>query len=156
MDHTRRSIVFAGTAAAVIPFFSFSATAKQRGVVFANRRGAIRGYDPVAYFTDGKPVKGSNSLTTEWNGAKWSFASAENLATFEAAPAKYAPAFGGYCAWAVANGYVASTVPEAWDIVDGRLYLNFSLNVRTRWRVDVPGHVRSGNRNWPQIRKDLA
>ena len=100
--------------------------------VFETRAGAIRGYDAVAYFTESKPVRGNKDYVVEWNGARWYFASAENRDRFEADPNKYAPQYGGYCAWAVANGYTASTDPGAWSIKDGKLYLNYSKLVRAR------------------------
>ncbi len=119
--------------------------------VFATSDGAIRGYDPVAYFTEGKPTKGSDQYTFEWKGEKFKFASAENLALFEANPKKHAPQFGGYCAYAMSQGYTASTVAEAWTIVDDKLYLNYSLGVRNRWRRDIPGHIAAGDKNWPGV-----
>lgn len=112
---------------------------------------AIRGYDTVAYFTQGKPAKGSSDFTHKWKGATWRFASAANRDMFAANPEKYAPQYGGYCAWAVAQGYTASTVPEAWKIVDGKLYLNYSKGVQQRWESDVPGHIVKGDGNWPGI-----
>jgi len=120
--------------------------------VYTSRRGgAIRGTDPVAYFTEGKPVPGSREFTAEWQGAEWRFASAGNRDLFLADPEAYAPQYGGYCAWAVAQGYTASTVPEAWEIVDGKLYLNYSLGVREQWRQDIPGNIRKGDANWPGV-----
>jgi len=119
--------------------------------VFATGDGAIRGYDPVAYFTESKPVRGSNELTTEWMGATFRFASAENLERFRTDPAAYAPQYGGYCAWAVSQGYTASVHPDAWAIVDGRLYLNYSKSVQKRWQKDVPGNIEAANRNWPGV-----
>ena len=112
---------------------------------------AIRGTDPVAYFRKGSAVKGSADHAYRWNGAVWHFSSAANRAAFVATPERYAPKYGGYCAWAVANGYTASTDPEAWTIHDGRLYLNYSLSVREQWLVDVPGNVRAGDANWPDV-----
>ena len=100
---------------------------------------AINGYDPVAYFTAGKPVAGSADFTTEWNGAVWRFSTPANRASFVNNPEKFAPKYGGYCAYAVSSGYTASTVPEAWTIVDDRLYLNYSVSVRARWRKDTKG-----------------
>jgi len=119
--------------------------------VFATNDGAIRGYDPVAYFTVGEPIMGSDQFTTRWQGATYKFASAANLELFKAEPAAYAPQYGGYCAYAVAKGATAGTVPEAWTIVDGKLYLNYSLAVQQRWRKDVPGHIRMADRNWPAV-----
>ncbi|MEM7189075.1 MAG: YHS domain-containing (seleno)protein [Pseudomonadota bacterium] len=112
---------------------------------------AIDGTDPVAYFTEGRPVEGSSDFVHEWNGAKWRFSSAENLALFAADPEKYAPQYGGYCAWAVSQGYTASTDPEAWKIVDGKLYLNYSKSVQLNWETDIPGHIAAGDANWPKV-----
>ncbi len=119
--------------------------------VFETRAGAIRGYDAVAYFTESKPVRGNKDYVVEWNGARWYFASAENRDRFEADPNKYAPQYGGYCAWAVANGYTASTDPDAWRIVDGKLYLNYSLGVQEQWSQDIPGNIGKADKNWPDV-----
>ena len=113
--------------------------------------GAIRGYDPVAYFTRGEPVKGSNDFSLEWQDAKWKFSSEENKALFIANPEKYTPQYGGYCAWAASQGYTASTDPNAWTIHNGRLYLNYSKSVQQTWSKDIPGNIRKGNTNWPQL-----
>lgn len=112
---------------------------------------AIDGTDPVAYFTVGKPVEGSSDFTHEWNDATWRFASAENRDLFAANPEKYAPQYGGYCAWAVSQGYTASTDPEAWKIVDGKLYLNYSKSVQSTWEQDVPGNISAADVNWPSV-----
>ena len=119
--------------------------------VFATSDGAIRGYDPVAYFTVGKPTRGSAEFTVDYQGATYRFANAENLAAFQADPAAYAPQYGGYCAYAVSQGYTASTVPEAWRIVDGKLYLNYSTGVQKRWNQDIDGHIRAADANWPSV-----
>ena len=119
--------------------------------VFVTDDGAIGGYDPVAYFTIGEPTKGSDQFTASWQGATFKFASAANLELFKADPAAYVPQYGGYCAYAVSKGATAGTVAEAWTIADGKLYLNYSLGVRQRWRKDVPGHVAAANRNWPAV-----
>jgi hypothetical protein len=112
---------------------------------------AIDGYDPVAYFTDGRPVEGRKEFAYDWEGATWRFASAEHRDLFAAAPGKYAPQYGGYCAWAVSNNYTADTDPQAWSIVDGRLFLNYSLEVRSKWEQDVPGNIGKADRNWPKL-----
>jgi YHS domain-containing protein len=119
--------------------------------VFATDEGAIRGYDPVAYFTAAAPTRGSDQFTASWQGATFYFASAENLKLFKADPAAYAPQYGGYCAYAVSKGATATTVPEAWTIVDGKLYLNYSLGIKQRWSGDVPGNIRAANSNWPAV-----
>lgn len=112
---------------------------------------AIKGYDPVAYFTDSKPIKGDPAYMLSWSGAEWQFASAEHRDAFQAAPEKYAPQFGGYCSWAVSQGYTAGIDPEAWRIVDGKLYLNYSRSVQERWEKDIPGNIAKAEANWPQI-----
>lgn len=114
---------------------------------------AIKGYDPVAYFTQNKPVKGDAAHTFSWNGAEWRFASAANRDAFQADPEKYAPQFGGYCSWAVSQGYTAGIDPEAWRIVDGKLYLNYNRDVQERWEQDIPGNIARAEANWPAILK---
>ena len=112
---------------------------------------AINGYDPVAYFKQGEPVEGDDAHEFEWMGATWRFASAENRATFEQDPEAYAPQYGGYCAWAVSQGYTASTDPDAWKIVGGKLYLNYSKGVQKRWEQDIPGNIAKADSNWPGV-----
>ena len=112
---------------------------------------AINGFDPVAYFTEGRPVEGSSAFTHDWNGATWRFANASNRDRFAAHPEAFAPQYGGYCAWAVSQGYTASTDPEAWKIVDEKLYLNYSKSVQAQWEEDVPGNIAKGNANWPKV-----
>ena len=112
---------------------------------------AIKGYDPVAYFTESKPVKGSSDHEHEWNGATWRFSSDENRALFAADPTRYAPQYGGYCAWAVSQNSTAGIDPSAWKIVDGKLYLNYSAKIQEKWSKDIPGNIASGDRNWPGL-----
>jgi len=112
---------------------------------------AINAHDPVAYFTDGRPVPGSAAHAVAWNGATWHFASAENASVFQANPETYAPVFGGYCAYAASLGYLANTSPDAWTIYEGKLYLNANLRARELWLRDVPGNIAAGLANWPGI-----
>ena len=112
---------------------------------------AAGGYDPVAYFTEGKPVAGSSGITHQWNGATWRFASAKNRDLFKASPEKYAPQYGGYCAWAVSQGYTAKGDPNHWKVVDGKLFLNYDATVQRNWEKDIPGHIGNANRNWPKV-----
>ncbi|EBA10850.1 YHS domain-containing (seleno)protein [Roseobacter sp. CCS2] len=112
---------------------------------------AVDGSDVVAYFTESKPVAGDAAITHEYLGVTWRFSSEENRDLFAADPAAYAPQYGGYCAYAVSQGYTASTVPEAWTIVEDKLYLNFSTSVRRRWERDIPGHIMAANANWPSV-----
>ncbi len=115
--------------------------------------GAIRGYDPVAYFTEAKPSKGKSAYQFKWKEATWSFASSENRDLFAKNPEKYAPRYGGYCAWAVSEGYTASIDPNAWRIVKGKLYLNYSEGVQQQWEQDIPGNIAKADVNWPKILK---
>lgn len=112
---------------------------------------AIGGTDPVAYFDLNGPVAGSSAHELVWQGATWRFATAGNLARFEADPDGYAPAFGGYCAWAASQGYLAPTVPEAWTVHEGRLYLNANLRIRRRFERDLEELIAQAEANWPSI-----
>ncbi|MCB1694112.1 MAG: YHS domain-containing protein [Pseudomonadales bacterium] len=112
---------------------------------------AVGGMDPVAYFTDGKPVEGNKSFRTEYKGVEFHFASAEHLALFKADPEKYVPQYGGYCAWAVSQGKTAKGDPEYWKIVDGKLYLNYSEDIQKKWEKDIPGFIKSADANWPRV-----
>jgi YHS domain-containing protein len=113
---------------------------------------ALKGYDPVAYFTEKKPLAGKTEFTAQHEGATYRFASAANRDAFAAAPQKYAPQYGGYCAFGVAGGYKAPIEPEAWTVVDGKLYLNYNRSVRSKWSSDIPGFIRKGDANWPTVR----
>ena len=115
---------------------------------------AVDGYDPVAYFTDGRPVEGRKEIAYDWHGATWRFASAEHRELFVAAPEKYAPQYGGYCAWAVAHDYTADADPLAWKIVDGRLYLNYDVKIQEKWLVDYRNFIVAGDGNWPKLLAD--
>jgi len=115
---------------------------------FADDAGAIRGYDPVAYHTEMMPVRGDPAYTHEYNNSVWQFSSEENLSLFRSNPERYAPAYGGYCAYAMSKGYVVSTDPEAWTIDGDKLYLNYSLGVRKTWLKDIPGYVAKADAKW--------
>jgi len=122
--------------------------------VYKDNRGvAIRGYDPVAYFKEAKPVKGSAQFSHAWMGATWQFANDANRALFAADPEKYAPRFGGYCAFAVSKNQTAEIDPEAWKIIDGRLYLNYSKAVQKKWEDDVMTRIEAATKNWPALHK---
>ena len=112
---------------------------------------AINGYDSVAYFRAGKAVKGSEANSFQWSGANWYFSSTENRDLFAADPKKYAPQYGGYCAWAMASARKARTDPEVWKIVDGRLYLNCSRIAFDKWQKDIPGNIKKADANWLKI-----
>ena len=112
---------------------------------------AIRGADPVAYFTESKAVIGSEEFEHEWNGAAWRFSSQEHLDLFAANPEQYAPQYGGYCAKAVSEGNLASIDPESWKIVDDKLYLNYSPAVQEQWAEDIPGNIALADENWSGV-----
>lgn len=112
---------------------------------------AVHGYDVVAYFTENKAVKGSASHQFEWNGAVWRFSSAANRDRFAADPVAYGPQFGGYCAYAVSRNYTADIDPDAFSIVNGKLYLNYSRVVQIRWQLDRDGNIAKGDANWPKL-----
>lgn len=112
---------------------------------------AIRGYDPVAYFRDGGPRLGKPEFSVRHGGAIWRFASAEHKALFEADPERYLPAYGGFCAYGTSRGYLVKIEPEAWSIVDGRLYLNYDLGVRKTWARRTKTYIARADGNWPRL-----
>ena len=112
---------------------------------------AAGGYDVTAYFTEGKPVKGKKSFKTKYQGADWLFASRENLDKFVNNPEMYAPQYGGYCAWAVAQGDTASGDPLLWTVHEGRLYLNYNKKINKQWRDDMEALIVDGDMNWPGV-----
>lgn len=112
---------------------------------------AIKGADPVAYFTEDAYVQGSDEFTHDWDGATWHFASAENRDMFASDPEKFAPEYGGFCAWAVSQGSTAPIDPTAWKIVDGKLYLNYDARVQAQWSEDIPGNIAKADQNWPGV-----
>ncbi len=109
---------------------------------------ALQGYDAVAYFNESRATEGKQEFSHEWNGAKWLFANSANRDAFTKEPEKYAPQFGGYCAWAVSRGYMANADPQAWKIVDGKLFLNYNKDVQKLWEEDIPGNIYKANQNW--------
>lgn len=158
--------------AVVATAFAFSAPANaqffgKKDFIYEKDGYAIEGYDTVAYFDldasdldgDGLPnmqaVKGDPQFSAEYEGATWIFSSQENLDLFNAEPAKYAPAYNGYCAYAAAKGSLAKTNPDAWRVIDGKLYLNFSKSVQRRWVKDIPGNIEAANGNWADLATKL-
>lgn len=119
--------------------------------VYASSGAAINGYDPVAYFTDSKAVKGDKNISENWNGARWVFASEAHRALFHAKPEQYAPQFGGYCAYAVSHNYTAQTDPNAWTVVNDKLYLNFDQDTKKQWLAQRDQFIKQGEANWPKV-----
>lgn len=122
------------------------------GVNIDKRTGfAIHGYDPVAYFTQSKPVKGNKAYTTQYKGNKWAFSSVTHLNTFKTNPEKYLPQYGGFCAYAASKNSIAKIDPKAWTIHNGKLYLNYNNKIRSRWLKDLDQMIVRGDRNWPKL-----
>ncbi len=118
---------------------------------------ALDGYDSVSYFTPAGARRGRTEFQTQWDGALWYFATAENLAAFQANPERYAPQFGGWCAFALSTGHYASDVDprEAYTLRDGKLYLNWSRRVKHRWLREVEDNIATAESNWPVVRQQL-
>ena len=112
----------------------------------------LRGYDPVVYFTEGRATPGNSSFEYGFEQTRYRFVSAANRDLFAKSPAQYVPQYGGFCAYAVSRGYTADVDPEAWAVVDGKLYLNYSKRVRRLWQEDVSGNIRKADANWPNLR----
>ena len=121
------------------------------GEFYEKEGAAIRGYDPVAYFTAGKPVKGTAEHQAEYKGSVFHFSTRANRDAFAANPGKYAPQYSGFCAFGTAGGYKAAVDPAAFTIVDDKLYLNYNSDVRKKWSTDIPGLVAKADRNWPEV-----
>lgn len=113
---------------------------------------AIGGYDPIAYFTEMKPVRGSEQYRAEYQGSIFLFASAANHVAFLAHPGKFAPQYGGFCAFGMAKGYKAAIDPAAFTVVGDKLYLNCNGTVRALWLLDIHGYMRQADLNWPEVR----
>ncbi|MFD2523381.1 YHS domain-containing (seleno)protein [Emticicia soli] len=133
-------------------FFTGSIFAQEKA--FYEKNGvAINGYDPVAYFTESKAIEGKEAFSFVWNETKWLFSSQQNLDAFKANPAKYAPQYGGFCAFGVSEKHKSPTDPDAWTIVDDKLYLNYSKKVKELWSKDIPNRIQKANDNWPLLNK---
>ena len=147
MPQSTRRLILAG----VVALAATPAVAKDPVYTSTFSNVAASGYDAVAYFTEGKPVEGSGDFTADYNGATWRFESSANRDVFLEDPERFAPQYGGYCAWAVSQGYTAAIDPDAWRIEDGKLYLNYSRSVQRRWERDIPGNIAKADKNWPGL-----
>ncbi len=114
---------------------------------------AIRGYDTVAYFTEGKPVEGRDEFTTEWQGASWKFSSQEHLDLFRTNPEKYTPQYGGYCAYGVAQNNLVKIEPDQWTIHNDKLYLNYNAKLNREWKLDIPGYIKTADERFESLLK---
>lgn len=120
--------------------------------IFQKDGAAIGGYDAVAFFTENKPVKGSPAYNFKWKDAEWRFASAANLDSFQKSPDKYAPQYGGYCAYGTAEGHKAPTEADTWTVLNGKLYFNYNQNVKQIWDKDRNGFIMKAEENWENIK----
>ena len=135
----------------IVLFAWFTASPLVAGEYFEVDGVALRGYDPVAYFVEGQPVKGLTVHSYRYRNSLFLFSTAENQKKFAADPAKYAPQFGGFCALGTANGYKVKTDPDAFKVVGGKLYLNYNRKVLELWTLDEPGYIKRANANWPEV-----
>lgn len=114
---------------------------------------ALQGYDAVAYFKQGKAVEGSKQFSTDYKGAEWKFSSQDNLNAFISNPTKYAPQYGGHCAWAAAQGDTAKGDAKYWTIVNDKLYLNYSDDIQSKWETDKNNLISQADAKWPDVKK---
>jgi hypothetical protein len=150
MTHVRpKTLIVVAAAIVLLPVAAH--TRSKAAINVDARELAVKGFDVVAYATDAAAVRGRPEFEHRWNGVVWRFASAAHRDQFEREPARYAPQFGGYCAWAVSRGYTADIDPEAWKIVDGKLYLNYSKRVQKMWEEDVAANISKAVANWPGV-----
>jgi YHS domain-containing protein len=140
----------------VTAFLLATPAISQAGEIYTTDGVAINGYDPVAYFTEQAPVRGNAELTASYKGATFHFSSQQNRDAFIRSPERYAPQYGGYCAYGLARGYKATTQPQAFTIVDDKLYLNYSDEVMATWRRDTAGYIEKGDANWAGVKDDPA
>lgn len=124
----------------------------QKSAIFCTGGKAIKGYDPVAFFKEAKPVKGTDSLSYTYQDAVWLFSSDENLAAFKENPTKYMPQYGGYCAYGMADGHKAPTQTDTWTIVDGKLYFNYNAKVKEMWLKQQNDFIEKADVNWPKLK----
>jgi len=137
---------------AILAIFILLNTQAQKSQVYIADGKAIKGYDPVAFFTESKPVMGRDSLMVKWNDAAWYFANRKNLEAFKSAPEKFAPQYGGYCAYGTAKGHKAPTEVDTWTVVDGKLYFNYNKKVKEMWVKDEPGFIKMADQSWATIK----
>ena len=135
-----------------VPALAVTHTGGEYNTLYAGQ--GAKGYDVVAYFTDNKAVPGNDKFVAEYGGVTWKFASAEHRDMFKGNPAKYAPQYGGFCAWGVANNKLFDVDPvNGWTIIDGKLYLNFNADILDTFSKDASGFTGKANRNWPGLNK---
>jgi len=150
--HYRKPLFFALFIAAALAIGACSTVPSATTVNTDAAGSALKGYDAVAYFTINNAVKGDPRYEYVWNGAKWYFSSEENMMKFRERPEEFAPQFGGYCSYAVSEGYTADGDPEAWKVVDGKLYLNYSQKVKEKWEQNQAERIEKGRKSWDSFK----
>lgn len=145
-----RRVAYRAAALFVAPLLIAAAVAAEPTMNTTSDNVAINGYDTVAYFTDGEATKGSAEYVAVWQDARWHFASDAHRRLFEADPSRYAPQFGGWCASGVAEGEYYEINPEAWAIVEGKLYLNYSRRVRDKWLETASEKIAKAEHIWSE------
>jgi YHS domain-containing protein len=124
----------------------------QQSEIFAPGGKAIKGYDPVAFFKESKPVKGSDKFQYKWKDATWFFSTSENLEAFKADPEKYAPQYGGYCAYGTSQGHKAPTQTDTWTVLNDKLYFNYNDKVKELWTKDQANLIKVADEKWPEVK----
>jgi hypothetical protein len=153
MIYSSQKKILSSLFTSLLMLFSLQAMAKSPVYTALFSDIAVSGYDTVAYFTEGKAIKGSDDYSIEYQNTEWRFKNAGNLATFKADPLKYAPQYGGYCAWAVANNDTAKGDPLQWTVHNGKLYLNYDADIQSQWLKDKEVLIRTADKNWPNVIK---
>ncbi|WP_231919148.1 YHS domain-containing (seleno)protein [Shewanella sp. UCD-FRSSP16_17] len=134
----------------IMAFAIVGCTSLSNKPIYNDQGYAVTGYDVVAYFTENKAVKGSTDFQAEYQGSQWLFASKEHLAQFKQSPERYAPQYGGYCAYAMSSGFVVSSDPQAFTVYQDKLYLNYSLSVRENWLENKAQFIQEADGYWQQ------
>jgi YHS domain-containing protein len=137
---------------ALFALFSVSQVQAQRSEIYVSAGKSIKGYDPVAFFKVSKPVRGTDSLAYQWKGATWLFSSRENLAAFNTDPDKYAPQYGGYCAYGASQGHKAPTQADTWTVLNDKLYFNYSKDVQVTWNKDRSNLINVADQKWTDLK----
>jgi len=153
---SRRGLLLGAAGTAALPAAALAPKPAPVGARPVNTLGsndavAIRGYDPVAYFREGAPREGLAEHSVIFDEAIWRFAGVGNKALFEADPRRYLPAYGGFCAYGTSRGYLVKIEPEAWSIIEGRLFLNYDLETRETWSRDTPTYIARADARWPTL-----
>ncbi len=152
MKLSNRNFVFLALFIGIVVGIAACSKASDFASVNTNAEGtALHGFDAVAYFAVDSAVQGNRNYEYAWNGAKWLFANAENLEKFRQNPESYAPQYGGYCSYAVSKGYTADADPQAWKIVDGKLFLNYSPEVKELWEKEQSDNIKKAEGNWKEF-----